>query len=311
MGHNGLKVAIMMKLERSNTPSLKQAYEISGPKGGEPILLLHGWPDSPRTFDKVLPRLHEAGYKTIAPYLRGYGPSHFRDRFLGRNPRRTGQPVAYAQDVIDLANRLGLKRFHFVGHDWGAMAGYALAALFPKRLKSLVAISVPFQPGEAKPPAYPQARAFWYQWLLCSKPGEKMFRSDPVAYGRAQWDSWSPSGWYTEHEFAEAAKSWAGDDFKDVVLHAYRSRWGHAELDPRYADLQSKLESTRSLHVPTMLLHGKEDSCELVQTTDGAGRYFNYGYRRVLLDGTGHFPTRESLAASAEAILEHLRNHRG
>ncbi len=100
------------------------------------------------------------------------------------------------------------------------MAGYALAALFPKRLKSLVSISVPFQPGEAKPPAYPQARAFWYQWLLCSKPGEKMFRSDPVAYGRAQWDSWSPSGWYTEHEFAEAAKSWAGDDFKDVVLHA-------------------------------------------------------------------------------------------
>ncbi len=60
-----------------------------------------------------------------------------------------------------------------------------------------------------------------------------------------------------------------------------------------------------------MLLHAKEDSCELVQTTDGAGRYFNYGYRRVLLDGTGHFPTRESPAASAEAILEHLRNHRG
>ena len=299
-----------MDVKTIKTSVLRQTYEVSGPKRGEPLLLLHGWPDSPRTWDKVLPRLHEAGYRVIAPYLRGYGPSHLRDRLLGKNPRRTGQPVAYAQDIIDLADRLGLERFHFVGHDWGAMAGYALAALFPERLKSLVAISVPFQPGKAKPPAYPQARAFWYQWLLCSRPGKEMFRGDPVAYGRAQWDAWSPAGWYSEHEFQEAARSWHGEDFKNVVLHAYRSRWGHAALDPRYAKLQSRFEATEVLHVPTVLLHGKEDGCELVQTTEGAERYFNRGYRRVLLEGVGHFPAREKPVESAEAILEHLRANR-
>ncbi len=226
-----------MTVKKAALPGLRLAYEESGPSKGEPVLLVHGWPDSPRTWDKVLPILHEAGYRTIAPYLRGYGPSTFRNPILGRKPRRTGQPVAFAQDMIHLTDRLKLRQFHFIGHDWGAWTGYALSALFPQRLRSLVAISVPYQPGERRFPGLAQARAYWYQWLLCSKPGGATFRQDPVAFGRAQWDSWSPRGWYTEKEFGEAAKSWQGDDFKDTVLQGYRSQWGHAELDPKYAGL--------------------------------------------------------------------------
>ena len=298
-----------MNIKTIKTSALHQAYEVSGPKQGEALMLLHGWPDSPRTWDKVIPHLHDAGYKVIAPYLRGYGQSRFRHRLLTKSPSRTGQAVAYGQDMIDLADRLGLERFHFIGHDWGARAGYALAALFPKRLKSLVAISVPFEPGKAKPPAYPQARAFWYQWLLCSKPGEELFRGDPVAYGRAQWDAWSPAGWYDEQDFQKAADSWSGKDFQDVVLHAYRSRWGHAAQDPRYAKLQNRLEATKVLHIPTVLLHGVEDACELLETTEGAARHFDKDYRRVLLEGVGHFPAREKPAQTAGVILEHLRHN--
>ncbi len=298
-----------MNIKTITTSALHQAYEVSGPKQGEALMLLHGWPDSPRTWDKVIPHLHDAGYKVIAPYLRGYGPSRFRNRLLTKGPSRTGQAVAYGQDMIDLADRLGLERFHFIGHDWGARAGYALAALFPHRVKSLVAISVPFEPGKAKPPAYPQARAFWYQWLLCSKPGEELFRGDPVAYGRAQWDAWSPAGWYDEQDFQKAADSWSGKDFQDVVLHAYRSRWGHAAPDPRYANLQNRLEATKVLHIPTVLLHGVEDACELLETTEGAARHFDKDYRRVLLEGVGHFPAREKPAQTAGVILEHLRHN--
>ena len=299
------------KIHTIRTPVVRQAFERSGPKDGEPILLLHGWPDSPRTWDKVLAGLHQAGYQTVVPYIRGYGPSTFRDRLLGRNPRRTGQPVAYAQDMIDLADRLGMKRFHFIGHDWGARTGYALAALFPNRIKSLVAISVPFEPGKASPPEFKQAQAFWYQWLLCTKPGEKKLREDPVAFGQAQWDAWSPAGWYKQSDLDEAAKSWRGKDFPDVVLHAYRSRWGHAAFDPRYAKLQARFESTKTLEVPTMLLHGSEDRCELLATTEGAGRHFTAGYRRVLADGVGHFPQRERPDLTTNAILEHLREYQG
>ncbi len=288
------------------TSALRLAYEESGPREGERLLLLHGWPDSPRTWDKVLPALHGAGYRTVAPYIRGYGASRFREPFFGRNPRRTGQAVAYAQDVLELADGLGMQRFHFIGHDWGARAGYAIAATARERLKSLVAISVPFEPGPAKPPAFPQARAFWYQWLLCSKPGEALFREDPVAFGRAQWDAWSPAGWYSEREFQETAKSWRGEDFKDVVLHAYRSRWGHAEPDPKYAAQQKVLEAAKTLDLPTLLIHGRQDACELKETTDGAERCFTGGYARMLVDGAGHFPQREASETTARAIVGHL-----
>ena len=296
-----------MSILKVKTALLDQAYEITGPKRGEPLFLVHGWPDSPRTWDKVLPALHQAGYRTITPYLRAYGRSRFRDPLFGRKLRRTGQPVAFAQDMIDLADQLRIERFHFVGHDWGARTGYALAALFADRLKSLVAISVPFQPGKPSPPELPQARAFWYQWLLCTIPGEQAFRADAVAFGRAQWDTWSPPGWYTEKEFQEAAASWTSADFKDVVLHGYRSRWGHAELDPRYAELQKRFEATRNLGVSTLLIHGAEDQCELAATTDGAERHFAKPYHRVLLDGVGHFPQRENPGLTAALILEHHR----
>ena len=209
--------------------------------------------------------------------------------------------------MIHLADRLRLKRFHFIGHDWGARTGYALAALFPSRLKSLTAISVPYEPGKAKPPKFPQARAFWYQWLLCTKPGETKFKADPAAFGQAQWDAWSPDGWYAQADLDEAAKSWQGKDFVDVVLHSYRSRWGHAELDPRYAKLQARFEAREFLDVPTMLLHGREDHCELVETTNGAERFFSGAYGRVLLDETGHFPQREKPVQTAEIILEYLK----
>jgi pimeloyl-ACP methyl ester carboxylesterase len=298
-----------MTLKIIKTQILRQAYERSGPKKGEPLFLVHGWPDSPRTWDRVLPYLHQEGFRTIVPYLRGYGPSAFRKPLLRRTPRRTGQPVAFAQDMVSLAHRLGIKRFHFIGHDWGARTGYALAAVFPHRIKSLVAISVPFEPGKPNPPELPQAQAFWYQWFLCTKPGEKKFRKDPVAYGKAQWDAWSPPGWYEPNELEEAAASWRGEDFEDVVLHSYRSRWGHAEMDPRYSSLQAKLESTKTVALPTSLIHGREDRCELVATTDGAERNFTGSYQRSLLEGVGHFPQRENPERTAQIILGHLRRN--
>lgn len=296
-----------MRTHTVRTKNLKLAYEVSGPKDGKPLMLLHGWPDSPRTWDKVLPALHRSGYRAYAPYLRGYGQTEFRSSLLGRKPRRTGQPVAFAQDVIDLADALKLQSFDFVGHDWGARTAHALAALFPQRLRRMVTISVPFSPGVGQPPALPQAQAFWYQWFMCSKPGEKAFREDPVAYGKRQWDTWSPTGWYSPADLSDAAISWTGKDFADVVLHSYRSRWGHAEKDPAYAVLQTRFESTVTLGVPTLLLHGLQDACTLAESTDGAGRYFTAGYRRVLLDGVGHFPQREAPERTAEAVLAHLQ----
>src|SRR5215831_12690890 len=80
------------------TSALSIACEISGPENGLPVILLHGWPDDARTWDRVLPALHAVGRQTYVPYLRGVGPTRFRDP----STARSGQLSALGQDVIDL-----------------------------------------------------------------------------------------------------------------------------------------------------------------------------------------------------------------
>jgi pimeloyl-ACP methyl ester carboxylesterase len=95
------------------TSTLKIAYEAGGPSSGHPVVLLHGWPDDVRTYDRVMPALHAAGFRTVAPYLRGFGDK----AFVSKDAMRSGEIVAMAQDAIDLADALNLQKFAVIGHD--------------------------------------------------------------------------------------------------------------------------------------------------------------------------------------------------
>ena len=107
------------------TELLSIAYETGGPPEGYPVFLLHGWPDVPEGWRNVARALHDHGYRTIAPYLRG------SIAILSANTPRFAGAVAMAQDVID-SRLLGVERFAVIGHDWGARIAYTLAALFPR-----------------------------------------------------------------------------------------------------------------------------------------------------------------------------------
>src|SRR5215472_4224220 len=96
------------------TSTLKIAYEAGGPYNGLPVVLLHGWPDDVRTYDRLVPALHAAGFRTVAPYLRGFGDTSF----MSKDTMRSGEIVAMAQDAIDLADALNLDKFAVIGHDW-------------------------------------------------------------------------------------------------------------------------------------------------------------------------------------------------
>src|SRR4029078_3600221 len=117
-------------------PLLRVAYEVAGPAGGFPLILLHGWPADPRTWDGVLPALHLAGYRTYVPWLRGYGPT----RFLRDDTFRSGQLVALGQDLVDFAAALGLGSYAVIGHDWGARAASIASALVELRIVACVAL---------------------------------------------------------------------------------------------------------------------------------------------------------------------------
>jgi len=283
---------------------LEIAFEEGGPDHGQPVLLLHGWPDAPCGWSGVARQLHAAGWRTVAPYLRGSGPT----RFLSDKTPRIGAGLAIAQDAVDLADRLELDRFAIVGHDWGARAAYTVAALFPERVTSVTALALAYQPrGLFTIPSFDQARRFWYQWFLCIEGGAAKVEANPVEFARIQWETWSPPGWFTATEFAKAAESFANPDWTLITRNAYRARWREGEAwDSRYDPLQRKLHEVEALATPTLMIQGACDYCDSPSLSEGLERYFRGVYERLLLDAVGHFPHREAPAAVATAILRHL-----
>src|SRR5690348_4735658 len=111
-------------------------YE-GGPADGDPVLLLHGFPQDHREFDLILPRLHAAGLRTYALDQRGYSPGARPDAV---ESYRIAEPLADAVAVLDA---LGIESAHVLGHDWGAQVGWLLAAMHPTRVRTLTAVSVP------------------------------------------------------------------------------------------------------------------------------------------------------------------------
>jgi pimeloyl-ACP methyl ester carboxylesterase len=291
-------------LQRVSTDALEIAYECGGPPNGPVVLLLHGWPDDVRGWYGIAPALHAAGLRTISPYLRGFGPT----RFLSSTTRRDGRGIALAQDAIDLADALGIESFAVVGHDWGARAAYTLAALFPTRISRIVAIALAFQPrAQFELPEFPQARRFWYQWFMTLDQGAAAVRRDPAGFARIQWDTWSPPGWFDDAEFQATARSFANPDWADITLNAYRERWRAEPVDSRYDRIQAQLVSIETILAPTLMIQGASDFCDAPSESEGQERYFAGGYRRIVLEGVGHFPAREDPAAVAQAVIAHVK----
>jgi pimeloyl-ACP methyl ester carboxylesterase len=286
------------------TELLEIAYEEGGPQNGPLVLLLHGWPDAPRGWRAIAQRLHAKGWHTVAPYLRGTGPT----KFLRDETPRVGAGVALAQDAIDLVDGLGIDRFAVVGHDWGARTAYALAALFADRITSVSALALAYQPrGLFKIPSFGQARRFWYQWFLCVDGGLAKVHEDPVGFARIQWETWSPTGWIDETEFSKTAESFSNPDWVKITANAYRSRWLNGEAwDSRYDSLQRKLQEVGVISTPTLMIQGESDFCDAPSESEGLEAYFTGRYQRVLLDGVGHFPHREAADVVATGILRHL-----
>lgn len=108
-----------------------------GPIDGEPIVLLHGFPQRASCWELVAPMLHDRGFRTLAPDQRGYSPGARPTR------RRDYSQGELVSDVLALLDSADIERAHLVGHDWGAIVGWTAAAHHPGRVETLTALSVP------------------------------------------------------------------------------------------------------------------------------------------------------------------------
>jgi len=286
------------------TPTLDIACADTGPADGRVVMLLHGWPDAARAWTPVAARLNAAGHRTVVPELRGAGGT----RFLRADTVRDGSGVALARDAVDLADALGIARFDVVGHDWGARAAYTVAGLYPQRVRRMAAIALAFQPrGEFTLPDFAQARRFWYQWFMSLDGAPDAVAADPAGFARIQWDTWSPPGWFDEAEFAATARAFENPDWVPITLNAYRRRWcSDQPSDPALAPLYERLATVERIGVPALMIQGGADSCDDPAMSEGMDGCFTAGYRRVVIEGAGHFPPREAPDAVADALLAHL-----
>ena len=150
---------------------------------------------------------------------------------------------------------------------------------------------------------YSQARNYWYHWFMATPRGQRAIEQDRREFTRLMWDTWAPSGWYSEADFEEAAVAFENPDWAAVVLHSYRHRWGFVSGDPACAADEALLNPAPVLSLPTLVIHGAADTCNHPDSSRGKERFFAGPYQRIELPGVGHFPQREAPGQVADAVL--------
>lgn len=242
-------------------------------------MCVHGFPDTPHTFRHLGPTLAAQGYHVIAPWLRGYAPSSV--------PADGNYRVsALVGDVVGLADHHGAADAVLIGHDWGAIIGYATVALHPARFARLVTLAVPPLAGVmAGFLTYTQIRRSWYMFVFQHALAEAVVAADDLAFIDGLWAEWSP-GYDATEDLVFVKDALREPANLSAALGYYRAMLGADQSGATEADQAAMLPSS----VPTLYLHGATDGCmgaELVSSA--AASLPTAGSRAEILEGVGHF----------------------
>jgi pimeloyl-ACP methyl ester carboxylesterase len=258
------------------------------------VVLLHGFPDHPRSFGPVMARMGEAGYRAVAPWMRGYHPS------VRRGPYDMGR---LAQDVIELVRALSPDRPSFaVGHDWGAVALYHALARAPERFVAAATLAVPhpraFLAHLWRSPAQLRRSRYMFFFQLRGLAEHVVAQRD-FAFVDRLWRAWSP-----DYVLPEAER---------VALHACLRASMPAPLAYYRALLWPPAQAVHTLRggaparpitVPVLYLHGANDGCVGCAASDGQEIHFTGPYERAIIEQAGHFLQLEAPDMVASFIVD-------
>ena len=289
-------------LRQVATRTLDIGYVELGPSDGRPAILLHGWPYDIHSFADVAPLLAARGFRVIVPHLRGYGST----RFLAPGAMRNGQPAALAQDLIDFMDALQLEQAVVAGFDWGARTADIVAALWPNRVRALVAVSgylIGSQAAGTQPLAPEVELQWWYQFYFATERGRIGYEKNRKDFARLIWRLASPRWDFDEAVFDRSALSLDNPDHVAIVIHNYRWRLGLAEGEAQYADVEARLAAGPLISVPTITLEGDANGAPHPPPASYAARFTGRYEHRTITGGVGHNLPQEAPIAFAQAVV--------
>jgi pimeloyl-ACP methyl ester carboxylesterase len=299
----GQSHASFARLKRIRAGVLDVAYAEAGPASGPPVILLHGWPYDIHSFVDVAPLLAARGYRVLVPYLRGYGST----RFLSADTIRNGQPAALARDTIDLVDSLEIERAVFAGFDWGTRTADIVAALWPERVKGLVAVSGYLIGSQAagKMPLPPEAELqWWYQYYFATERGRLGYEKNRRDFAKLIWKLASPKWAFDDATFERSAAAFDNPDHVAVVIHNYRWRLGLAEGEPRYDEIERRLAAAPSIGVPTVTMEGDANGAPHPPPEAYRAKFTSKYEHRLITGGVGHNLPQEAPRAFAQAVMD-------
>ena len=258
----------------------------AGPDDGEPVILLHGFPENSMSWGGVAPLLADAGLRVVAPDQRGYSP--------GARPadvRDYGTDLL-ADDVTALADALGLGTFHLVGHDWGAAVAWVTAARHGERLRSLTAVSVPHLAayGAAlRDDADQQQRASYIGLFRKAGKAEDVLLKDDASRLRAM---------YADHVPANQVASYVSQLSEPGALTAALN-W--------YRAMHADLAALPPVTMPTTYVWSDQDIAIGRAPAERCGEFVDADYRFVELTGKSHWIPEQEPDTLADAIIARVR----
>jgi pimeloyl-ACP methyl ester carboxylesterase len=258
-----------------------------GREGDDLVLLLHGFPQLSSAWRPLLEELGTNGYHAVAPDQRGYSP--------GAQPSGVGsyRISELVDDVLGMADTLGARRFHLVGHDWGGIVGWAVAATAPSRLLSLSVVSTP----------HPRA----YLGSLLRSP--QILRSGYIAFFSMPFlpEVILGGAGGTLLRRALTASGLPGEDAGHYVEELQRRR----ALGPAlnwYRALSRSRSLVGSVDVPTLYVWSDGDTALGGAAARATARHVRGPYRFEVLSGVSHWIPETASEQLGRMVREHLRS---
>ena len=270
-------------------------FHVAEAGSGPLILLLHGFPEFWWSWRHQLRDLPSAGFRVVAPDLRGYGASD--------KPPRGYDAYTLSADVAGLVRALGEREAVVVGSDWGGMLAWAVAALHPQVVRRLVVLSMPhplrLRAALARNGGGQLRAARHIAALQVPRLAERRLVEDDAALVGRLLHSWGETGFPDAETERRCREAFLIPGVAHCAAEYYR--WA-VRSQTRASGLRFARLLRAPITAPTLQLHGSADRCMLPTTAMGSGRYVAAAYDWRLLPGVGHFPHQEVPDATTDAI---------